>query len=1334
MRVRGLGLVVMFVIGVSVFGVGSAAAATGYGDVCSSLLTGSFCTAGSFSFPAGVGVDNSASSAKDAAKGDVYVVDLDKSRVLKFDESGEPASFEATGTDELDGSSTPAGSFSTPAYIAVGPSGDIYVENVGEPVIDVFNSKGEYVSHASGAFVAPSFEGGSYAPVGVGVDQANGDVYVSDRQDGGVIDVFEEDGAWVRTFPTGAGGGDSVAVNSSGDVYVDNENASVTEFTATGTPLGTLDAVAPQAVAVDPANQSVFVGENGGSSSYQIAEYAAPAAPGEAPVAVFGNGAFASNGSYGIAVNSTTGQVYASNAAGEDGLIFEEGPTPETPVTEPASEVTPTTAMLHGELNPAGKSKTGYYFEYNKSGSCTGPGATRTIAVAEAEVEKKAVTTEVKGLEPSQHYTFCLIATTAYGRAEGSGQPLTTPAVRPSVDSESASSVHSFGASIEGQVNPNNQPTKYSFQYATSKQLTGATTIEGSPPAPTLEGYGDQLVSTTIPTGILRASTTYYYRVIAENATGTTEGTIQRFTTLPPILIDSESVANVTSTSAELQAEINPQGTDTTYYFQSGTTSCTENPVACTSIPAPPGTDIGSGETDQPASVQIRGLLPSTVYHYRVIATNTLGTVEGPDQTFTTQPAVTSSTILDGRAWEMVSPLEKSDALITGIDGEPGRVGGMPQAAADGEAMAYGSQGAFAGPAGAPLYGQYLARRGVGGWSTVNIMPPVVSEDYTLEEAPYHAFSGELSSGLLLDGGKSGEPGPVEHPPLTEGAPEGYPNFYVHELDTGTDGYRPVLTSTPSEPASEFNLEFVGTTPDLKHMVFSTGAALTPEAVRGEASFDDRNLYEWSDGQFQLVGGPRAILGGDDVGNPVGLNAISDDGSRVYFTRERSAFVRENIGTPQAKTVAVPGGEFLAASGDGSEAFLTNSGINDQGGDLYEFDLETEQTVDLAPGAEVQGVLGVSEDGSYVYFVANGVLAEGASRGECRYREEFGGPQTCNLYVWHRGTPADTIKFIATLSEDDNNEVSEKNQEYHETPDDWAPDLEDLTSRVSADGLNVVFMSDGHLTGYDNRNSETGQRMQEVYDYNAGTGVLSCVSCDPSGARPRGASYIPAGTGFGGFEATYQSRVLSDVEGRARVFFDSSDALVPQDTNGEQDVYEWEEDGRGSCRVAAGCVGLISSGTNSEASAFLDASADGDDVFFLTESRLVAQDTDNLLDVYDARAPHVPGEAVGSPAAVPVSPSCNNGDSCKPPPSAQPAIFGAPASATFTGAGNVTASSGSVAQLKSKPLTRAQKLSKALAACGRKRKARRASCRAQARKRYGSVSGLGRDKTAKGRK
>ena len=100
---------------------------------------------------------------------------------------------------------------------------------------------------------------------------------------------------------------------------------------------------------------------------------------------------------------------------------------------------------------------------------------------------------------------------------------------------------------------------------------------------------------------------------------------------------------------------------------------------------------------------------------------------------------------------------------------------------------------------------------------------------------------------------------------------------------------------------------------------------------------------------------------------------------------------------------------------------------------------------------------------------------------------------------------------------------------------------------------------------------------------------------------------------------------------------------------------------------------LISSGTSSEESAFLDATESGGDVFFLTTAKLVPQDIDDAADVYDAhectaQSPCI-AAAAGAAAAV-----HDGSDSCKPAPTPQPSIFGAPASATFSGAGNVTPS------------------------------------------------------------
>jgi hypothetical protein len=308
-------------------------------------------------------------------------------------------------------------------------------------------------------------------------------------------------------------------------------------------------------------------------------------------------------------------------------------------------------------------------------------------------------------------------------------------------------------------------------------------------------------------------------------------------------------------------------------------------------------------------------------------------------------------------------------------------------------------------------------------------------------------------------------------------------------------------------------------------------------------------------------------------------------------------------------------------------------------------------------------VIGASADGSAVYFVADGKLAQGAVAGDC---EGFGFDPAlaCNLY---RHDEAGTT-LIAVLSGADQ--------------PDWAngePQLSKLTARVSPDGQWLAFMSQSPLTGYDNRDAVSGEPDQEVYLFHAAApgraASLLCASCDPTGARPHGVEYRKLNDGIAGGDrifaldqwvaaevpgwtpnrigvAGYQSRYLGD---GGRLFFDSSDTLVPADPVGSEDVYQYEpSQGAGApagdgCAAAApdfhaateGCVDLISSGKGE--AGFLDASENGEDVFFLTDQRLSAADHDSAPDVYDARVDG--GEAV--PAALP---QCSGEDCQAPPP------------------------------------------------------------------------------------
>jgi hypothetical protein len=203
--------------------------------------------------------------------------------------------------------------------------------------------------------------------------------------------------------------------------------------------------------------------------------------------------------------------------------------------------------------------------------------------------------------------------------------------------------------------------------------------------------------------------------------------------------------------------------------------------------------------------------------------------------------------------------------------------------------------------------------------------------------------------------------------------------------------------------------------------------------------------------------------------------------------------------------------------------------------------------------------------------------------------------------------------------------------------------------------------------------------VSEVYLYDALSGSLVCDSCDANGAAPR-ARAVLGGSGEGGSEY-YETHNLS-TNGR-RLFFQSRDPLVPQDTNGLQDVYEWEADGEGSCNQENGCVLPVSDVAGEDDSFFMDASPNGVDVFIMTGGRLVPSDTDDLRDMYDVR---VDG---GFPAAPVASPACGSADACKGPAGVGQAL-GLPASATFSGSGNLIPTPPSVPVVKPKSKRKAK--------------------------------------------
>jgi hypothetical protein len=676
--------------------------------------------------------------------------------------------------------------------------------------------------------------------------------------------------------------------------------------------------------------------------------------------------------------------------------------------------------------------------------------------------------------------------------------------------------------------------------------------------------------------------------------------------------IVSSFVNEVQPTSAALRAEINPLGQSTSYRFEylletlylENLKASKEAFTGSAKVPAGLVT-IGSGSSPVSVFQHLSGLKANTPYRYRVTATSTPGgTVVSPARPFATREPAGAFQLPEGRAWEIVSPVNKEGGSIQGPEQNFG--GGAFQAAPDGNTFTYSSADSFAGGVGAPPASQYIARRGGSGWQSENITTALLSGSYGNEPdgVPYRLFSTGISAGLLSNGercrGEAGSSCPVANPPLPgSGAPPGYRDYYLRNDASGS--YEALVKSTDFAhsklTAEELELTLAGASPDLSAVVLSSCAALTANAVEvsagGGCNEGEQNLYRWTSSGLTLVNLlPAGTVGtpGAELAAPAG--AVSSDGSRIYFTllEDGGLYLREGGQTKLVAETVGGGAAFQVASSDGRYAFFR------KGGHLYRYDANSGASTDLTPLGGVSGVFGAAANGSSVYFED----AEG-------------------IREWTEGGVIEVVSSPSAASSSD-----------------FPPATG--TARVSPDGSHLAFLSDAELTGYDNQ-GET-----ELYVYGppaaGGEPQLICASCRPSGERPQGEAAIPGAVANGSTQA-YKPRALN--EAGTRLFFDTSDSLVLEDTDSRVDVYEWRAQGVGGCARPLGCVALLSSGRGGADSSLVDASADGADAYFLTEASLVSNDP-GAYDVYDAR--------IGGGFPLPAEPVPCTGDACQVLPAA----------------------------------------------------------------------------------
>ena len=200
--------------------------------------------------------------------------------------------------------------------------------------------------------------------------------------------------------------------------------------------------------------------------------------------------------------------------------------------------------------------------------------------------------------------------------------PASTPTPAPVVTTNPATKVAAFSATLNGSVNPRGATTMVSFQY-------GLTTSYGSnTPMQTQNGNTVRAVSANVA-GLL-ANHTYHFRIVAHNNGGTSFGPDRIFTTLTATglpVASTNPATLIASFSATLNGSLNPHGLTTTVSFQYGTTTAYGSTTPM---------QTQTGNTYRDIAANISGLSPNTVYHFRIVATNSAGTRSGSDRTFTT--------------------------------------------------------------------------------------------------------------------------------------------------------------------------------------------------------------------------------------------------------------------------------------------------------------------------------------------------------------------------------------------------------------------------------------------------------------------------------------------------------------------------------------------------------------------------------------------------------------------------------------------------------------------------------------------------------------------------
>jgi hypothetical protein len=788
----------------------------------------------------------------------------------------------------------------------------------------------------NGSSSGPAKGGQLNHPQGVALNQANGHVYVSER-DNRRISEFDADGNFVRAW-----GWDVIASgepNDTGAGFEICEVASECKQGAAGANGGEFnEGFEPIGYPVTDSSNNVWVPDSGNgrvqefsSSGAFIAAYGydvdalgggalekcTSTASGACQAGVHGAlpGQFANFAPRQLALDSS-GNVYVIDDGNDRVQKFDPGFTTATDFGTAALS-----AFSAQAPSLVTSSQGGTRLDFAVTNDVTGGGERQIVeldptdgSVKDTSLGGAGIVTRLGGLGADGAGKLYATVETGFTtgatgkRARAPREVLVlgdTPPPAPGLTLEPVTTKTDTTATFEATVDPNGGLVSCKFQYSTD-QLNW--TDVPAPGCDSLASTGVQALSQGAIN--LIPNTHYFLRLQASRpllANSTVASSTGSFDTdsVPPVVSDVSAV-EVADTSARMLGTIDPRNSATTYVFEYGTTPALGSSTAPLAI--------GAGATPITVSQVVGGLSKDTTYYYRLLATNGFGSTPSGQKTLHTRaipfpPAnpgscsneavrtEQSSTYLpDCRAFEMVSPPDKNQGGVSGSDVE---IRGA--FSRDGQAAAFCTSALSGDPPSQQSYlcAPYLSRRGAGGWSTVNPLPP-----YCVYSPESHSFSEAYLAPQSFDriAFIIPEASSCATSPLVSGAPLPSINLYRGDLGTGSPNFDLLGVSPSALSAHVPSLIIDGGSADLSHVVFHTFENQTADSPAPGHFF---KLYDWEeDGHGACVtpGGCISLVSKDPSGEPFPTNskisgygifgsqllpsAVSENGNRIYFNND----------------------------------------------------------------------------------------------------------------------------------------------------------------------------------------------------------------------------------------------------------------------------------------------------------------------------------------------------------------------------------------------------------------------------------------------------------------